>query len=954
MRKINTLSQDVLSIRSVGFDRQLKNKRLARTAAYAGLAIMLLYAVACILPPIGKDDTSATTKPSVVSDTVLSISIDDPAISLELTPTSASGTFATTSTPINVAVATNNITGYTVGIKASSNNDTATMLVNSVEQCEDTPTSAKCSIGTIGEAVSATDYAAATATELNNTWGYLPSKYNSAANENYLPAPTSAGDIIDATNAPNTPQSGYPEGTTNVNNLTYNEYTIDLGARLDYTPYAGSYTNTFVITAVGNPVPFSVTYEANAPSGMGIYSAVRDVPTPQIGTVTGGNAMFLQLSTKVPNIGNLAVTNTLYDPYVFAGWCTVQPEVPAEYNGETNSMGYQVCPDSATLYQPGDSYGIDQLQAANTEILYATWGAPAKVTFDGNNGLVFNDTATDTTNVVEYIPVYEGNVITGAKSNVLREGAYAVPAPLTTSSVNYVFKGWSTDADATEPTYATEQDIIDNLDLYADDDVTLYAVWAYTTIITFDGNGSDGGTAMEPITVEAGQTVALPANTYTKSEALFNGWNTVAIPSATNPGNAYGDEGDYIAGSGSQNVTLYAQWKSSDLYDVVQSLAKKDASGNEITQSAADIQLAVTAPNSTDPTADTSNSGVYKYNAAVFGASSDANNDYDIYYYRGILEPAEENGTQGSDGSATTYPNYVRLGNDTCWRIVRTTGSGGVKMVYNGVWNTTSNTCANAATAAQTGTSAFNSSYNNAIYVGYTYNNAMVGNTDTSTSVDTVFGSSSDPTLNNTRSNIKTYIEDTWYANKMMTGSTDNYVNLLEPSAGYCNDRTVYDTSWNTLTEIIPQQNVEIRFGARRRVGVNGNKVPSLTCPRGDVDLYRYVSTTSATAFTSNELRHPAALLTADEVSLAGSGYNGILPYNAKSFLNSGSYFWLLSPYIRSSNGGASEFFLRSSSSLDFNGVNVSYGVRPAISLKPGTYVTSGNGTATSPWTINE
>ena len=31
-----------------------------------------------------------------------------------------------------------------------------------------------------------------------------------------------------------------------------------------------------------------------------------------------------------------------------------------------------------------------------------------------------------------------------------------------------------------------------------------------------------------------------------------------------------------------------------------------------------------------------------------------------------------------------------------------------------------------------------------------------------------------------------------------------------------------------------------------------------------------------------------------------------------------------------------------------------SYGVRPVISLKPGTTVASGTGIATDPWTINE
>lgn len=925
--------------------RHMKARRLIRAGGYTMLASMAIYAVCFVFPPIHDDASYAVTGTPVASDTTLSISVDNDVLSLDLTPLSANGTFATTATPATVYVTTNNITGYTLGICTTSSTDTATKLVNNIDECVDTPTSTKCSLSTIDNAVSEEDYEATTSTDLNNTWGYLPSKYNSEINENYLPAPSSNNvDILDITSTPNS-------ADTTTGELVPNEYTIDLGSRIDYTPYAGQYSGTLVITAVGNPVPYSVSYDANKPEQAPATANVDNMPTAQTGTVSSGDTIAVLLSQKVPTLGtqdtNSPTTNYTYAGYVFNGWCNTQPT-------EDPTTGYQTCPveqEHITLYQPGDTYGIDQT-TDNTETLYAVWGAPATVIFN-SNGLVYHNTATDTDNTVQYIPTYEGNIITGNKTNTTYTGTYLEPAPLNPSD-HYIFKGWSTEQTATEPTYTTEQDIINNLNLNANDNITLYAVWTYTTVITFDKNGADGTETMEPQVIEAGTTANLTQNVYTNTGYVFASWNTEAAPTEQTPGTSYPDQAEYQAeASQSADVTLHVQWKMPTLYDKVQGLVKKSGD-TERTQTLAQMQEVITAPDTTDPATDTSNSGVYKYDAATFGTASDASNDYSIYYYRGILEPEADQGTQGSDGPATTYPNYVKLGNDTCWRIVRTTGSGGVKMVYNGVWNTTNNTCANATTAAQTGTSAFNSSFNNAIYVGYTYNNAMVGNTDASTSVDTVFGNNSDTTLNNTRSTIKTYIEDTWYTSKMMTGSTDNYVDLLEPSAGYCNDRTVYDTSWNALTEIIPQQNVEIRFGARRRVGANGNKVPSLTCPRGDVDLYRYVSTTSTTSFTSNELRHPAALLTADEVSLAGSGWNGILPYNTKSFLNSGSHFWLLSPNGRNSGGRAREFYLNSGGNLSNNYVNDSYGVRPAISLKPGTTVVDGEGTATDPWMINE
>ena len=460
---------------------------------------------------------------------------------------------------------------------------------------------------------------------------------------------------------------------------------------------------------------------------------------------------------------------------------------------------------------------------------------------------------------------------------------------------------------------------------------------------------------MTPQTIVAGTPQNLTPNAFAKDGYIFNGWNTVQTPTTENPGTAYADKAQYIASTiAAENVTLYAQWKVPVyLYNNVAAMSKG-------TQTLTQLQEAITTPTTTDYTADMSNSGVYEYNSSVFGEASDASNANKIYYYRGVLEPEVDQGTYGSDGKATTYPNYVRLGNNTCWRIVRTTGSGGIKMAYNGTW--TGSTCANSTINAKTadlafankGTSSQSHWPENIHYVGYTFNNNVTDST-ADTSVDTVFGSDTNPSLNNTRSNIKTYIEDTWYASNMTA-----YTNLLEPAAGYCNDRTAYsdDTTTTTLSTIAPYKtsSASMYFGAygRNYNATNAGKTPSLTCPRSTVDLYRYVSGSTGVA---NELKYPAALLTADELSLAGSGRSnasGGSSRNAKSYLRSGSNFWLLSPYSRDSYGNASGFILGSDGVLFNHYVDTTNGVRPAISLKPGTTVASGTGIATDPWIINE
>ena len=73
-----------------------------------------------------------------------------------------------------------------------------------------------------------------------------------------------------------------------------------------------------------------------------------------------------------------------------------------------------------------------------------------------------------------------------------------------------------------------------------------------------------------------------------------------------------------------------------------------------------------------------------------------------VYYYKGNVQN-----------------NNVLFGG-FCWKIVRTTETGGVKIVYNGVQKNGS--CNNTGTDSQIGTSTFNNDSNSPAYVGYMYN----------------------------------------------------------------------------------------------------------------------------------------------------------------------------------------------------------------------------------------
>ncbi|MBR0430995.1 InlB B-repeat-containing protein, partial [Candidatus Saccharibacteria bacterium] len=480
--------------------------------------------------------------------------------------------------------------------------------------------------------------------------------------------------------------------------------------------------------------------------------------------------------------------------------------------------------------------------------------------------------------------------------------------------------------------------------------------------ISYNANGGSG--TMSNQTVYSGFEISLSANSFTApSGKILVGWNTSAEGSgvAYDPGQTVTD----LTTSGS-SITLYAQWGDPTLYDLVATMSKG-------TQTAADLQAVITKPTSSNPTTDTSNSGVYEYNSSVFGADSDGTlkdkSKAKIYYYRGILDSNLDdtsNSSYGSNGDGAYYPNYVKLGN-TCWRIVRTTGSGGVKMIYNGLYSsgTTANSCANAQDNAQITTIAFGSQgasaqstwYYNISRIGYTYN-ATVDDSTTTTSVDTVFGSNSNyTTTNTTDSNIKDYLENTWFTS---SNGISAYESILEPSAGYCNDRTAFSNQAGStaLTTIPPYatSSATMYFGSYSRNMYAGGK-PSLTCPssRNIVDLYTTASATNG----NKQLAKPIALLTADEAALSGSGYSGRTTtttyssnYSYSSFLRSGSSFWLLSPYGRYPSGATSGSVLTLSGYLYYDLVYIPYGVRPAISLKYGTTPVSGTGIATDPWVI--
>ena len=271
-------------------------------------------------------------------------------------------------------------------------------------------------------------------------------------------------------------------------------------------------------------------------------------------------------------------------------------------------------------------------------------------------------------------------------------------------------------------------------------------------------------------------------------------------------------------------------------------------------------------------------------------------------------------------GNATD--NWVKFGKnannqDLYWRIIRTNSEGSIRLLYHGTSTT--------ATNAYIGTIKFNSTYNDAMYVGYMYGTS---------------GSQVNNRTNTNSSTIKGVI-DTWYKDNL----NSNYGKYLSATAIYCNDRSVTSGTYS----------VSSSFGYSAKTRLDVNKTPTYNCADTN-DKF-----TADTSTGNGKLTYPIALMTADEVSFAGGKYGSNAPtwyyYNSANESSTGStWWWVLSPYIW--DGSYAHVFGVHGSSwpglLNSNLVLDTGGVRPVTSLKSCVKYSSGDGTATNPYTIQE
>ena len=257
---------------------------------------------------------------------------------------------------------------------------------------------------------------------------------------------------------------------------------------------------------------------------------------------------------------------------------------------------------------------------------------------------------------------------------------------------------------------------------------------------------------------------------------------------------------------------------------------------------------------------------------------------------------------QTTDWKGTSYyfagaptDNWVRFGG-FYWRIVRVNGDGTVRLIYNGTGTATTGegTVINSSQP-------FNSNYGRSEYVGlkYTEGEQHGQNTDS-------------PILD---------VLQSWYSSSGL--SATEYSKYIDTNVGFCSDRNIVSENWSS-TSIHD-------YAVYERLETNKN--PSLACTSSDI------------------IKEPVGLITADEVAFSGGGTFA----NTSYYLYNNQVYWTMTPsrFPDSYTYHARVAHMTFNGSLVFGDSVVNpYGVRPVINLDKNVTISSGDGTIDNPYVV--
>ena len=374
--------------------------------------------------------------------------------------------------------------------------------------------------------------------------------------------------------------------------------------------------------------------------------------------------------------------------------------------------------------------------------------------------------------------------------------------------------------------------------------------------------------------------------------------------------------------------------------------------------------------------------------------TTNTENNVPVYYYRGAV-----------DNNHVLFANF-------CWRIVRTTETGGIKLIYDG--KPSNGQCNNTDADTTIGHIQFNTSYDSPAYVGYMYNTAHTASSKdiTTLSGNIVFGndatydaSTKIYTLKDTKTLTNPSNWNTEYSNYtdkyhytcFSSGTTCQsvyYIHII-----YSKDKHAY---YFTLTNgkkpkdllndmfegniNVKESNAKVKIDAWYKTNMtsytskledtgfcndrtyynfntsgwnkdysnydkwlNFSSIQRLSNRKLSLVCPRQLDKFTVSVDNGNgKLTYPVGMITVEEIAYAGGV---IRQTNTSYYLYNEVNNWSFSPSAFR-DWLAGEFDLSSSGNFGIGIVAGTLSGRPVVSLKQGIAVASGSGTSSSPYVI--
>ena len=354
-------------------------------------------------------------------------------------------------------------------------------------------------------------------------------------------------------------------------------------------------------------------------------------------------------------------------------------------------------------------------------------------------------------------------------------------------------------------------------------------------------------------------------------------------------------------------------------------------------------------------------------------------NGKDVYYYTGNI----------------TNNNLVL--NNYCWKMVRTTETDGVKLIYNGVYSDDTK-CNNTGTNVYIDSkgTAFNTIVYSPAYVGYMYGTVYMRSSKSASSFGTYYYGS-DVTWNgttytlsdaesgaiadmysklsnkhytclSTSSSCSTiyYIYDMYSATDYalyitLTGGKkieDALDEMLNYNTTNSNIKTVIDNWYSTNMINVTEYLENAIYCNNRHIKSLGGWNPSggniksdmdfsisgLTCQDKEDQFTLKVNSGGTLGYGNNALDYPIGLLSYEEASLVNGGLDA-------NYLNNSDTYWLINPCVF--GGGSANGFAIYNGLEQIINLKATLGARPAVSLSKKVKLSGeGNGTVESPYIL--